>query len=499
VNGETLAPRSVEPRRSRWAPGRAALGMVRHIAGWPVLTLVLLVTLIFSVALGSMLSGRGRDWMSAAVGAGLPWLALLILGLVTAVPYTAVRMQTPGFTSLVPGHRQTLWRVQYGAWICVGALTALWMLIAIAVYDTSPARALAYFLIAYTLLTLAMAGFARPALYFVVTAAMLMPSRWSSAFVATLVATFESVGFLSVVFAIAWVAVLRFALPRLLKQQAARSASEATEATPLWRTSNQNAVYAQIKPRGGRWTAVMNFTAWPGIQQRLALRWPVGWRLALAMGPGFSPTAAVTFVPLAALMAALLYLISFSKDRSLEAGEVMSAFFPIIVIMVVGAGCSFMQGLSLTRTEQSLACLLPGGPTGQQRSRWFARAVIRTAVLNTTLALAIAMLGASLLRVPIAGLLMPTGLIFAGMLSFDLAFAMRAPKRFADSGKSAGFFVPRVIVVLILGMAVMIGRNTLPAIAPWVAVWSVACLSVSAWLFRQRVREVGALPAGNFG
>jgi hypothetical protein len=327
---------------------------------------------------------------------------------------------------------------------------------------------------------------------------MLLPNSWRAPVFNGLVSVLEQLGVLAALLGLVWVGALRAALPRLFSVNNRKDYAASTLPTGI-RTSTQNAAYQQIKPRGGRWSALMGFRAWSGVQQQWALTWPATWRLQLAMGPGFSPTAAVSMLPIALFMVILLQLVSLGTGQRFQERDLMSAFFPLIVIMVAGSGCSFMQGLALTRTEQSLACLLPGAPSGVLRGRWLARAIVRTAVINTALALLVALLGISLLGRPIWSAVLPATVIFAALLSFDLAFGLRAPKQFSDPGKSAQFLIPRVIVILGVGLTVMIGKNALPAIAPWVALWSALCLCVALWLYLKRTREAGALPAGNFG
>jgi hypothetical protein len=430
--------------------------------------------------------------------AAFPWLGLLIITLVTAVPYTALRLQTPTFARLVPGHARAIWRAQYAAWLSVGGLTALMLLMSMHLYATPLAQALATSLIAYSLMTLAMGGFVRPILWGIVIFTMLLPLPWRAPVYDGLVHVLDQLGQLSALVGLLWVGGLRALLPRLLSLDK-RKDYAATALPAGIRTTTQNAAYQQIKPRGGVWSALMGFRAWSGIQQQWALSWPARWRLQLAMGPGFSPTAAVSLLPVALFMALLLQLVSLGTNQRFEERDLLSAFFPMMVIMVAGSGCSFMQGLALTRTEQSLACLLPGAPSGAQRGQWLASAIVRTAIINTALALGIALFGASLLGRPIVSMVLPAALIFAGLLSFDIAFSLRAPKRFADPGKGVHFMIPRVIVILAIGMSVMIGKNALPAIAPWVALWSGLCIAVAVRLYLRRMREAGALPAGNFG
>ncbi|MFC3148855.1 hypothetical protein [Piscinibacterium candidicorallinum] len=492
------AATSTRSTAPRWLAERAVLGMLRHVASWPTLLLVLLVFGGFAAFMVRMTIDRDRGWLISTTMGIFPVLALLLLTLAVAVPYTAMRMQVPNTMLLVPTHRSALWRVLASSWYGCLIVTALWCGLAIAAYGTAHLTALAGFMVASSLITVAMCGFSRPMLFFALSALMLVPQSWRSTAFAALQHALEQLGTGRWLLALAWIVALRYILAAMVfKRREANAAASSLMQRP--RGATQNAAYAQIKPQGGRWAQVLNFSAWAGIQQRWSLRWPVDWRLALAMGPGFSPVAVVAYIPVVLMMLAAIYAMGAGRDRAFDERDLMNSVFMFTVVILGGSGSNFVQGLALTKTEQALACLLPGAPNAVARGRWFARAVVRSVVLNTGLALGLILLAAQVPGIPSGTLALSMVLFFVGTVSFDMALALQSPRRFADPGKGVSFFLQRFFAFMAVYVLVTIGRNSLHWVAPAVLAWGVLCTGVAIWLYRKRAQEIGALPAGNFG
>ncbi|KPF67927.1 hypothetical protein IP84_11805 [beta proteobacterium AAP99] len=482
----------------RWRAERAVLGMVRHVASWPIVLLVFLVFGGFGVFMVWMTIERDRSWLISTAMGIFPVLALLLLTLAIAIPYTAMRMQVPSISLLVPAHRAALWRVLASSWYGCLIVTALWCGLVMAAYGTTPLTALAGFLVALSLITVAMCGFARPMLFIALSALAVLPPSWRSTAFASLEHALEQSGPARWLLALVWVVALRYVLAGMVfKRREATAAASSLMQRP--RGATQNAAYAQIKPQGGRWARLLNFSAWAGIQQRWSLRWPAEWRLALAMGPGFSPVAVVAYIPVLVMMLAAIFAMGAGRDRAFDERDLMNTVFMATVIVVGGSGSNFVQGLALTRTEQSLACLLPGAPIAAARGGWFARAVIRSVVLNASLALGLILLVAQVPGIPSGTLALSMVLFFVGTVSFDVAFALRSTRRFADPGKSMSFFLPRFLAIMVIYASVTIGRDSPDRVAPAVLLWGVLCTGVAIWLYRKRSRETGTLPVGNFG